>query len=81
MIRTQIQLEERQAEALRRIAAEQGVSLAELIRRAVDESLLLRGEGQARYRRALAVVGKGSSGLSDVSRKHDDYFVESLSES
>lgn len=78
MIRTQIQLEERQAAALRRLAAEQGVSIAELIRRAVDESLLHRADGQTRYRRAVAVLGKGRSGLTDVSRKHDEYFVESV---
>ncbi|MEX2557542.1 MAG: ribbon-helix-helix protein, CopG family [Actinomycetota bacterium] len=78
MIRTQIQLEESQAAALRRLAAEQGVSMAELIRRAIDESLLQRGEGDARYRRALSALGKGRSGLSDVSRKHDEYFVETL---
>lgn len=80
MIRTQIQLEERQAEALRKLAAERGVSLAELIRRAIDESLLHQGERQSRYRRALSVVGKGSSGLSDVARGHDDHFVETLSD-
>ncbi len=80
MIRTQIQLEERQAAALRRLAAEQRVSIAELIRRAIDESLLQRGDGHARYRRALSVVGKARSGTSDVSRRHDDYFAESLLE-
>jgi hypothetical protein len=78
MIRTQIQLEERQAAALRKLAAEQGVSIAELIRRAVDESLLHRGDGTARYKRALSVLGKGRSGSSDISRKHDDYFVDSV---
>jgi len=78
MIRTQIQLEERQATALRRLAAEKGVSIAELIRRAVDEALLHRGDGQARYRRALSVLGRGRSGLTDVSRKHDEYFAESV---
>jgi len=78
MIRTQIQLEERQAAALRRLAAERGVSIAELIRRAIDESLLQRGDGIARYRRALAVLGKGRSGAGDVGSRHDDYFVESL---
>lgn len=80
MIRTQIQLEERQASALRKLAATEGVSIAELIRRAVDESLLRRGDGTARYRRALSVVGKGRSGLSDVSSRHDDYFAEHADE-
>lgn len=78
MIRTQIQLEEQQAEMLRRLAREKGVSLAELIRRAIDESLLRQGGGEARYRRALSAIGKGRSGLGDVSQKHDEYFVETL---
>ncbi len=80
VIRTQIQLEERQAVALRKLAAELGISLAELIRRAIDESLLHQGDGQALYQRALSVVGKGASGLGDVSRNHDDHFVDSLND-
>ena len=36
MVRTQIQLSERQAAALKKLAATKHVSIAELIRRAVD---------------------------------------------
>lgn len=81
MIRTQIQLEERQAEALRKLASEQNVSVAALIRRAVDQSLLLQGEGEARYRRAVSALRRlrpEKRTQGDVSRRHDDYLAEDL---
>ena len=39
MIRTQIQLTEEQAQRLKTLAAEQGKSVAELIRQSVDETI------------------------------------------
>lgn len=79
MVRTQIQLTERQARELKRIAAMEGVSMAEVIRKAVDAKL--RGgvrevPWEERNRRALAVMGKFRSGLKDVAEKHDDYLAE-----
>ena len=81
MVRTQIQLTESQARELKRIAAKEGVSMAEVIRTAVDAKI--RGEVQEvsweeRKRRALAVVGKFHSGLKDVARRHDHYFAEAI---
>jgi hypothetical protein len=79
MIRTQIQLTERQARELKRIAAKEGVSMAEVIRRAVDAKIR-GGTGEVpweeRVRRARAAMGKFRSGLKDVAEKHDDYLVE-----
>jgi hypothetical protein len=82
MIRTQIQLTPEQAKALRRLAAAEGVSQAELVRRFVDEGLLrFRGRGGAeRVRRALAVVGRFRSGHRDVSERHDRHLDEAYGE-
>jgi hypothetical protein len=76
MIRTQIQLTEEQARALRRIAGERGVSMATLIREAVDRVLLDRTPSEERWRRALAVVGKYAGGAHDVSDDHDRHLAE-----
>ena len=78
-MRTQIQLTERQARELRRIAAKEGVSMAEIIRRAVDAKIR-GGTGEVpweeRVRRAQAAMGKFRSGLKDVAERHDDYLAE-----
>ena len=79
MVRTQIQLTERQARELKRIAAKEGVSMAEVIRRAVDAKIR-GGTGELpweeRVRRARAAIGKFRSGLKDVAERHDDYLSE-----
>jgi hypothetical protein len=80
MIRTQIQLTEEQAKTLKEIASRQGKSVAELIRISVDEWIRSSAfvDRKEQRRRAIAAVGKFSSGLGDLSEKHDQYFVESL---
>jgi len=52
--------------------------MAELIRRAVDDWLARYGDAvsQAKKERALAVVGRYRSGLSDVAENHDEYLAE-----
>lgn len=78
MVRTQVQLEEAQYRSLKELAARQNTSVAEIIRRAVDQ--FLEGKGaisdEERRRRALAVAGRFRSGRSDVSERHDDYLAE-----
>jgi hypothetical protein len=78
MVRTQIQLSEEQAAALKKLAAEKHVSMAELIRRCVDRFIRLEGGvGDAeRRRRAMAAVGLVNSGLSDLATEHDRYLAE-----
>ena len=78
MIRTQIQLTEEQAKALKAQAAAKGTSVAELIRQSVDEWLLRVSSVDMveRRRRAIAVAGRFNSGLTDVSTNHDDYLTE-----
>ncbi|NPV80575.1 MAG: CopG family transcriptional regulator [Firmicutes bacterium] len=78
MVRTQIQLTEEQAVALRRLAVLQGVPIAELVRRGVemvinsDESI----EKKKRFAKAKEVAGRFQSGLPDLAVRHDDYFAE-----
>ncbi len=81
MIRTQIQLTEQQARRLRAEARAKGVSLAELIRRLVDEGLA--GEKVDRtelYAKATRVVGRfpDRRGAKDLAREHDRYLEEAL---
>lgn len=81
MVRTQIQLTEEQALAVKKIAVARGVSSAEMIRSAVD-ALIHSPTGldwKRRRSRALEAAGKFSSGKHDVSRKHDDYLAEAFS--
>lgn len=78
MVRTQIQLTEDQAKALKKIAQSRHLSVAELIRQAVDKviksSTVVNAE--ERHKRAMEIVGKFSSGKRDVSKKHDLYLTK-----
>lgn len=81
MVRTQIQLTEEQAEKLKKIAGERHLSIAELIRQAVD-NLLKTGfsiDIEERKNRAVAVAGMFSSGKKDISKEHDEYLAEAFS--
>lgn len=80
MVRTQIQLTEEQARTLKRLALSRHLSVAELIRQAVD-SLIKSGTAidiEERRKRALGIVGRFSSGKRDVSREHDKYLSEAF---
>jgi len=78
MIRTQIQLTEDQAKALKKIAQSRHLSVAELIRKAVDTVIKSNTvvNAEERHKRAMEIVGKFSSGKRDVSKKHDLYLTE-----
>lgn len=75
MVRTQIQLTEEQAKALKEIAAQRGVSMAELIRESV-ERIIEEYERKEKWQKALAILGRYRSGLADVSANHDKYLAE-----
>jgi len=77
MVRTQVQLTEEQARRLRALAREEGVSLAEMVRRTVEGYLQEKENGgfAERAERALAAVGRFASGLRDVSQEHDRYLA------
>lgn len=68
----QIQLTDEQARALRRAAAEQGVSVASLVRRLIDAA----APKSARTARARAAIGRFASGAGTVSREHDRELEE-----
>jgi len=80
MIRTQIQLTEHQAHALKETAARRGVSMAELIRQSIDQLLGKEGDlSQTDLRlRAASVAGRFRSGRTDVSIHHDEYLAEAF---
>jgi hypothetical protein len=79
MIRTQIQLTERQADRLRKAAAERGESIASIIRDAIDQALD-QDERADRRRRALEAIGGYRSGQTDISERHDEYLAGAFAE-
>ncbi len=76
MVRTQIQLTEAQARGLKKLSAERGVSMAELVRQAV-ERILEEDEWKEKWRRVLAMPTFSSPlGETDVAEEHDKYLGE-----
>lgn len=80
MVRTQIQLPEQQVSTLKHLAMQQHVSMAELIRRAIDLFTTSPDVDnlQERRQRALAAAGRFHSGHDDIAARHDDYLAESF---
>ena len=80
MVRTQIQLTEKQARRLKKLAADQGRSMADLIRTSVDALLLesAANDDEVRRDRALRAAGRFRSGVRDLSSQHDRYLAEVL---
>ncbi len=80
MIRTQVQIKEDQINWLRSKARDKGVSVSQLIREGID---LYRSQEESlpkeKMRKALAAVGRFSSGLSDISARHDEYLSDAYS--
>jgi Arc/MetJ-type ribon-helix-helix transcriptional regulator len=79
MVRTQVQLTEEQTTALKKLASKKHVSVAELIRKGVDEVLKsdIEASEEELRQRALSVAGKFKSGANDLSTNHDEYLAES----
>jgi hypothetical protein len=75
MVRTQLQLPEEQARALRELAAERGVSVAELIREAVEQ-MLRECHNDELWRRASSLIGRYRDDATDASVNHDAYLDE-----
>ena len=81
MIRTQVQLSETQIRTLKRLAADRGVSMSELVRQSLDQFLLAAGITDDRHLRirALAASGRFHSGRPDIATDHDEYLPEAFS--
>ena len=77
MQRVQVQFTDDQVAALQERARESGRPIAGIVREAVD-AWLAADERQSRFDRALAAIGSFRSGLSDLSTKHDEYFVDAV---
>jgi len=77
MIRTQIQLDEEQYRRLQEVAREEKVSMAELVRVGADLAIA-QYERRKRWGRASALIGRFSSGRSDVAQRHDRYLAEAF---
>lgn len=78
-VRTQVQLEQRQYEQLKRLAYERKQSLSAVVRRLLDEALghIARQASQVREaRRGIVAAGHDAEGRRDVARHHDDYVTE-----
>ncbi len=76
MIRTQVSLTEEQMRRLRREALRRHMSLASIIRDAVDQ--VVPDEDVQRRERIdalLAVAGSAASGTGSVAREHDDVLA------
>lgn len=85
MKRTQIQLTEEQHRGLKRWAERLGISMAEAVRRCVDERLQAEAAGLGReqlVREALSVIGKydDPAGPARVGRDHDEHLAEAYRE-
>jgi hypothetical protein len=77
MVRTQIQLTERQAAQLKELAHESNESISAIIRKALDQFLTAQQpDNRIKYRRALAIIGKYTSGRPDIAKNHDRYLEE-----
>ena len=78
MVRTQVQLTEEQANRLKQIATAEHISMAEVIRRLIDERKATGNptERAERLKALRALAGRGDSGLTNVARDHDDYLEE-----
>ncbi len=75
MERTIVQFEAEQLAALRALARDRGVSVAALVREAVDALLSAPAKHEA-WERAMSVAGRFRSGQGDIGREHDRYLTE-----
>lgn len=80
MIRTQIQLTEAQARALKQQALQEGRSMADLVRESVSEYLAHRPavDREDLARRARRLAGRFRSGQSDLAEQHDRYLDQAF---
>ena len=81
MKRTQIQITEEQSKILKKIAKEENVSVAKLIRTGIDDMIQSHMiiDKKERKKRAIEAAYKPfHSGKTDISENHDKHFTESI---
>ncbi len=75
MVRTQIQFEKGTYEKLKARSKKTGSSISEIVRRALDRNMETE-EFDQKWLRAAESMGKFSSGVQDLSEKHDQYLAD-----
>lgn len=78
MVRMQIQFTEEQTAELRYQARRRGVSIAALVREAVDRELSRRESHTEAWARALAAVGAGRGDGTNAGERHDEFLAEAF---
>ena len=80
MIRTQIQLTERQAAALKERARLEERSVADLVRASVSEYLARHPtrDREDLKRQARELIGRYHSKCPDLAQNHDDYLADAF---
>lgn len=77
MIRTQVSLTEEQMRRLRREARRRGISLAAVVREAIDRAVPDEDAARsARVEALLGVAGAAASGTGTVAREHDSLLAD-----
>jgi len=71
----QVYLDERQNQALHRLAKEKNTTVSELVRHGID--LLLR-QVPVENDPAFQIVGLGASGVPNIAEKHDEYLAREI---
>lgn len=75
MIRTQIQLDGKDYERLRRRAVARGWSISRMVRESVKRTLEEEEREEGRQAES-ALAGKYGSGCGDLARNHDTYLAD-----
>ena len=80
MVRKEIRLTHARMQAVRRLSATTGRSVAELVRDAVDQYIVGNRvlKVEERIERAIAVSGAFASGGAGVSAEHDRYLADAF---
>jgi len=80
MVRTQIQLTKEQVIKLKKMSSARHISMAKLIRQAIDQNVRYGDivDIDERIQRAISAAGRFRSGLKDLAKKHDQYLGDAF---
>ena len=76
MKRTQVQLTEKQYKTVKEISSSSNISMAEVIREAIDAYCPNKAifANKEKIQKAIGIMGKYRSGYQDISKDHDRYL-------